>query len=127
MQVRYLKSIIARVKLDYTSKMASFSLLRGQVDDSKYFDAVFSMQNPTQVQDGYDFDFENTGFGPPFQGNLGGTSADIGLYASKSAYDEMDCHLDSDFALFEPRLLYQTLSQRHYEDRLIELSSNIVR
>jgi hypothetical protein len=62
------------------------------------------MQNPTQAQDDYDFDFESTRFEPPFQENLGGTSAGTDLYASKSAYDEMDCLLDSDFAMFESRL-----------------------
>jgi hypothetical protein len=37
------------------------------------------MQNPTQAKDGYDFDFENTGFESPFQQNLGVNSAGMDL------------------------------------------------
>lgn len=83
------------------------------------------MQNPAQAQGCYDIDFENTGFEPPFRENFGGTSASMDLYASKSAYDEMDCLLDNDFAMFESRLPWAIpdIFPRHRSR--IEVSSSI--
>ena len=102
MQARYLKSIVTRVKLNYASKAAVFSSSTGHVNDSNYFDAA--MRGQAHSLGSYEFDFEETGFGPSLHENTGGTSASMEIYALSSAYDETDCLLDNDFHIFESRL-----------------------